>query len=824
MVMTELASDEFEEISYISPSGDVLIRVYTPKQCTDPVDWGEFEEIERPAMLVRPGMFDMEVVTLTNPDGRWRRRIGTVRPTMNAAPSAASESAPLSDTNSPFVKHSLQTDGQSEVQYADGWEILYHDGSGVRFSLYADGFTGDLSDYEFALPYWIRDAEERIVHGACNFEQLSTLGATWAFRPLVLLAGKKARAEAVQPQADVEQTYHDNKVHFRSKYGQPFGTANEIVYGSYEITSAKVSSGQDPDNYIDPPFTRSFSSNGTMSFKVGRHGTDAVANWFSSYISDSENTFGHAPDKLNFGFKGTLKLTVTGGSFSGMDQTLVFKDVFIAQGHTGTSNNWWFGAIGARNPDDGKRWVRVEGKAPTPYGEFDASMYFQRGGEPLTDDEIFVYEGSLNALPTEAWMTRLIGTTRVQDMVLPGSHNAGMYGPLHNCTGGGFGEAASRAQRASIAEQLRMGVRYLDIRVARADGQLLCYHRTGTGTGPGCDGATLDEVLTSVDTFLTENRGEFVILSFTHIPDADVSAIQTMINRHANRLHKVSAEPGERKPVNQFILEDLRGKMLVVSEGLMDAPDSGFYRKTKGPNSWDAYQIVDDYANSKDTDAVIEDQLGKWARHVPGEYGVGFMLNWTRTPQSGADSVEKMAKVINEKLAHNLNSYPANWSAPQVVLLDFVTPGYVNSIVNQNLANISRRDEGDEVEPPVGARVNVNMYPLPLFDGDPVRKKLPFGSLIPLWRETAISNEGGSVRFAARPYNRNRLITFGGLGLLCFRQYIISKDFEGDGFEVPLLSDVPTSLPKGVREIRWIGTNAKIRWLHLLQYGKVEAE
>lgn len=128
--MTELASDEFEEISFISPSGDVLIRVYTPKQCTDPVDWGEFEEIERPAMLVRPGMFDMEVVTLTNPDGRWRRRIGTVRPTMNAAPSAASESAPLSDTNSPFVKHSLQTDGQSEVQYADGWEILYHDGSG----------------------------------------------------------------------------------------------------------------------------------------------------------------------------------------------------------------------------------------------------------------------------------------------------------------------------------------------------------------------------------------------------------------------------------------------------------------------------------------------------------------------------------------------------------------------------------------------------------------------------------------------------------------------------------------------------------------------
>ena len=106
--------------------------------------------------------------------------------------------------------------------------------------------------------------------------------------------------------------------------------------GTYTIDDFKVSDGQDPDGYIYKGLIASFGSNGTTSFKVGRHGTSDVADWFGDKFKSSETTFNHKPDDLNFAFIGTLVLNLSDGD------TYTFKDVGLAQGSSGVNNNWWF--------------------------------------------------------------------------------------------------------------------------------------------------------------------------------------------------------------------------------------------------------------------------------------------------------------------------------------------------------------------------------------------------------------------------------------------------------------------------------------------------
>ena len=132
-------------------------------------------------------------------------------------------------------------------------------------------------------------------------------------------------------------TYHDNDVQFEALDNVT------LVSGTYTIESHDVSSGQDPDGNIQDGRTYNFSSEGVMTFRVGRHGTSDVADWFNNLVKADQNTFGHTADKLNFAFMGTLVLTISGGNISTPQRTFTFKNVAIAQGHAGTTNNWWFG-------------------------------------------------------------------------------------------------------------------------------------------------------------------------------------------------------------------------------------------------------------------------------------------------------------------------------------------------------------------------------------------------------------------------------------------------------------------------------------------------
>lgn len=146
--------------------------------------------------------------------------------------------------------------------------------------------------------------------------------------------------------------YQSNRVYFLLS-----GTASAIRSvnaGRFTITGLSISDGQDPKdkNWVGQVKALDIAGSPNFYFEIGRHHTAKVANWFSSRIPSQGNTFGHDPDELNFAFLGTLSLTLRLASVDPAtgryEQTIVFDDIALAQGRSGSTNNWWFGGKGCK--------------------------------------------------------------------------------------------------------------------------------------------------------------------------------------------------------------------------------------------------------------------------------------------------------------------------------------------------------------------------------------------------------------------------------------------------------------------------------------------
>jgi len=138
-------------------------------------------------------------------------------------------------------------------------------------------------------------------------------------------------------------TYRNNEVHL-----QIVTPGYTLMGGTYETYARSITSGQDPQDRNKPPQTYDISGHdGTISFSVGRKGSEHVADWFSERLANYNNTFGKHPGKLNFAFAGNLALAIQGPGLS-PESPVGLLDIVFAQGRTVLANNWWFGGLHCR--------------------------------------------------------------------------------------------------------------------------------------------------------------------------------------------------------------------------------------------------------------------------------------------------------------------------------------------------------------------------------------------------------------------------------------------------------------------------------------------
>jgi hypothetical protein len=243
-----------------------------------------------------------------------------------------------------------------------------------------------------------------------------------------------------------------------------------------------------------------------------------------------------------------------------------------------------------------------------------------------------------------------LGDSTLRQLVMPASHDAGMY-ELNDCVGAlNFGANAcnSRTQTLSILGQLQSGSRYFDLRPVLYRGTFRTGHFNDSPV-LGCDGPALAVVFEDVSAFLA-GSSELVILMFDHYFDRD-SGVFAFTDQQMDALcGQVVAQlrpflytgpgPLAGTPLRQMIASG--GRAIAVFASLSASVKSkyagqGIYSYSDYPGGPADLTVFDSYANTNDLNTMINDQFGKMKR-TENHGGDLFLLSWTLT-QSNTQAI-----------------------------------------------------------------------------------------------------------------------------------------------------------------------------------------
>ncbi|KAI5803002.1 PLC-like phosphodiesterase [Geopyxis carbonaria] len=274
--------------------------------------------------------------------------------------------------------------------------------------------------------------------------------------------------------------------------------------------------------------------------------------------------------------------------------------------------------------------------------------------------------------PPVAWMRATydaISCRPLRALCLPGAHDAGM-----SSFSGGSGLATppnTVTQTLDLAGQLRAGARWFDLRPVIAGGAWRAGHYSfGLTTWHGGNGQRFDEMVGQINGFLSgEGRGELVVLRLQQGFNTD-----TFRGDKGNRLTQVEwrkllevlvgikdlvvgvgKEADMTKvPLSRFIGGGRSGVIVVVdskaSDGQRVVVDAAL--RDKGVVTIDQFPLYDSYANTRETDTMVENQLTKMKAQRVDAGSRMFLLSWTLTQLAGniVDAAEEVNRVLGEKL------------------------------------------------------------------------------------------------------------------------------------------------------------------------------
>ena len=298
-----------------------------------------------------------------------------------------------------------------------------------------------------------------------------------------------------------------------------------------------------------------------------------------------------------------------------------------------------------------------------------------------------------------------IGYKTLRDIVLPGSHDAGMY----------CGESADylsgKTQDQNLYQQLQGGVRYFDLRVKDGDPQLIVHANSDGTLYATCQ--PVETVMKDVRKFLEENHNEVVVLKFSHFfrfgnctATNEYRRLRATIDSQIGPwMYRAGTHPAQ-VPLNQISTGS--SKVVVVVDGDWAAPkcgqvEEGFYIykdwcagaggcDSPGPAQDGEFTVYDRYSNTTDYNKMSNDQLNKYAKFDgrmekdPNVQCDLFLLSWTLTPWF---NVEGASAPANQKLGEAMNGVARNPYdlIPNVVYVDF----YENSRVADTTLLMNRR-------------------------------------------------------------------------------------------------------------------------------------
>lgn len=329
-----------------------------------------------------------------------------------------------------------------------------------------------------------------------------------------------------------------------------------------------------------------------------------------------------------------------------------------------------------------------------------------------------------STISTINWMSKLGDNKKLNQIVLPGSHDAGMS----ECTDCSFPQgimcALCKTQIWDIEHQLHAGTRYFDIRLGFENGQIVkTYHRNSDGKG--CDGETFPHLMEGVARFLIQHPSEFVIFKFSHwrntpchYPDTTKLVVNQLLTAWEEIFKNLTHDRREllyKNPVTTFDnilntpVSELRGKILAIFEdyttkekiengilipaqNLYDPSEGRLLYWDIGPCPWDKpgwertnFPVYDEYSDTPNLNAMKNDQLIRLDTFGGLNKPYLFVLSWTLTPQWHSSlNVLFLAKTANAILPATLYDIWLKQKLPNIVYIDRVTVETNQYIIQYN--------------------------------------------------------------------------------------------------------------------------------------------
>lgn len=291
-----------------------------------------------------------------------------------------------------------------------------------------------------------------------------------------------------------------------------------------------------------------------------------------------------------------------------------------------------------------------------------------------------------------SWQSMIKDDVLLKDVVIAGAHDAGTEGLPY------FAETQDR----TVKDLLECGTRYLDLRVAYADGKLLIYH------GPS-KGVSLSGVLEQVRSFVTANPTECVILDFQHFDEKNAEAQEGTISLLESMMPDMpvinDGEQSDADFIDGLTVEKARGKCLVTwgreTATILSRPHV-FKRNDDGGTRRDSalHSYYDGALNKKSSSYYVayalphylakyktEPAVSKGLRVLQGQLTDGLYVFGPRLRE--ATHTDNMDKYLDSLSGDDLPYI-------NIVIRDFVSPSKNCHTIRLNLDKGTVRQDGEE--------------------------------------------------------------------------------------------------------------------------------
>lgn len=274
-----------------------------------------------------------------------------------------------------------------------------------------------------------------------------------------------------------------------------------------------------------------------------------------------------------------------------------------------------------------------------------------------------------NGLSLDNWMMAIEDDTLLSNVAIPGAHDAGCIDMMW----------AYQTQNVPVADQLHMGVRYFDLRIANDNGTCRIFHADLMGI-------EAEGVILAIREWLIAHPTEGVILDFQHfLASESVSgsedAAYDLVCKQLQDLAVVNQTAHDDLTfVKGLTMADMRGKCLVLwgNDDFICQNNWVFLRDndegTRANSVLHSYYKTE--YNTKPSMTYIQDYLPLyWAQFAQSEGGL-FVLQGQLT-----DRLYVFGPALQEsKHDENMDDYVAHLpdekvAAANIIMRDYVTPG-----------------------------------------------------------------------------------------------------------------------------------------------------